>query len=131
MTFPIQNLPFGAVARDTPEFAVLTSYARRSLAAMGFGKGADAGFFRKLWRGMKLSVLQDELAPYGWSVKADGEMYRVPVRKVEKAVTPVATAPRESNEDVVRATMVNAGYVVDPMTGRKRPPHERGRWVAS
>jgi hypothetical protein len=128
MTIPIYNVPHGSVKRDTPEFAILSTYTRNYLASIGFDKRKSDGFLRRLWRTLKLNGLAERLAPYGWSFDDSGEMFRIRVHDSDSRAV-ASDRRRESDDDIVRETIINTGYVVDPATGRKAPPHQRHRWA--
>jgi hypothetical protein len=125
---PIYNVPHGSVQRDTPEFAILSTYTRNYLASIGFDNHKTDGFFRRFMRTLKLNGLAERLAPYGWSFDDSGEMFRIRAREDEKSAAR-ADRVRETDDDVVREAIINTGYVVDPATGRKAPPHQRHRWA--
>lgn len=128
MTHEIKGIPFGKVEAGTPEYEALTSFARAYMQHYGISGPQKRGLFRGFWRGIKLSYLVDRLEPYGWAIRMDGEMYPVPVAEVGAKVAPAATQPAKTDADVVREGIANTGYVIDPQTGRKLPPHERRRW---
>lgn len=130
----IDKLMQGKVARGSAEFNVLQAYALAKLAEI-YPEGGVKGFLAKAAAHLALSKLNARLSFYGWAINREGDLFEVPVRGELPAQKEGKARPAflsvEEMEERVRSAAVETGRIIDPMTGRSVPKHNRFKYGAS